>query len=200
MKLLFINACIRGERSRTLELCRYYLKGFMDKKQAAGEDWQLEELDLNEMEIKVQDRTELAKRDAFIAGNDFSDPMFDHAKKFMEADHILVGAPYWDLMFPAKLKVYLERCSVTGLMFIYNDAGIPTGQCRADSLMYITTSGSPLADMNYGYEYMRGLCTGLFGIKKTYFAAAESLDIIGNDVPRIIANTKQQITEILKEI
>ena len=65
--------------------------------------------------------------------------------------------------------------------------------------MYITTSGSPIGNMNYGYDYIKGLCQ-LFGIPKTYFASAEGLDIIGNDAAKIMADAKVKITDVIKEI
>lgn len=199
-KLLFINSCVRGEASRTLELSRFYIDGFLAAEKADGRRWNVEEVCLEELEgLKPLDSVELALRDSLLAAKDFGHSMFDHAKKIIAADHVVVGAPYWDLQFPALLKIYLERCSVTGLTFIYSKEGIPAGQCRADSLMYITTSGSPIGDMNFGYEYVQGLCR-LFGIPKTYFASAEGLDIIGNDTAKIMADAKGKITDIIKEI
>ena len=112
---------------------------------------------------------------------------------------ILVGAPYWDLSFPAALKAYIEQCSVTGLTFIYSPQGVPQGQCRAGALVYLTTSGSVIGDFNFGYDYIRGICA-LFGIPETYFASAEALDIIGNDVPAIMEQAKDKITGIIKEL
>ena len=53
--------------------------------------------------------------------------------------------------------------------------------------------------MNFGYDYVCGLCQ-LFGIPKTYFASAEGLDIIGNDPAKIMADAKVKITDIIKEI
>ena len=159
MKFLFVNACIRGEDSRTYQLCRDYIEKFKEAKK--NEDWTLEEVNLNDMD--------------------------------------LIGAPYWDLAFPAKLKIYIERCSVTGLTFIYSPEGIPEGQCRAKSLSYVTTSGSAIKDFNFGYEYIKGICA-LFGIKKTYFASAEELDIIGKDVPKIMAEAKDKITDIIDSL
>ena len=155
MKLLFVNACIRGEQSRTLELCRDFLNKFKEAKK--DEDW--------------------------VIG----------------ADQILIGASYWDLSFPAKLKIYLEQCSVTGLTFIYSPEGIPQGQCHAKHLTYITTSGSAIGEFNFGYDYVKGICS-LFGIGKTFFVSAEELDIIGKDVPAIMARAKDKITGIIKEI
>ena len=160
----------------------------------------MEEVCLDEIEgLKPLDSSELALRDSMLAAGDFSHSMFDHAKKIISADHVVIGAPYWDLQFPALLKIFLERCSVTGLTFIYNDEGIPAGQFKAKSLMYITTSGSPIGDMNFGYEYVQGLCR-LFGIPETYFASAEGLDIIGNNVLKIMEDAKVKITDIIKEI
>ncbi len=183
MKFLFVNACIRGEDSRTYQLCRDYIEKFKEAKK--NEDWTLEEVNLNDMDLQPLNKERLANRDRLAREKKFADQEFDLARQIIEADHILIGAPYWDLAFPAKLKIYIERCSVTGLTFIYSPEGIPEGQCRAKSLSYVTTSGSAIKDFNFGYEYIKGICA-LFGIKKTYFASAEELDIIGKDVPKIM--------------
>ena len=50
MKLLFVNACMRGKESRTHQLCMDYLEKFLRAKKE--EDWQIEELDLNSMDIQ----------------------------------------------------------------------------------------------------------------------------------------------------
>lgn len=197
MKLLFVNACIRGEESRTYELCKDYMKKFAEVKK--DEPLRVEEINLNEADIRPLDRAILKKREELLSQGNFDDPMFDLAKQIVEADHVLIGAPYWDLSFPAKLKIYLERCSVTGITFIYDDLGIPAGQCRAKDLTYLTTSGSPIGEFNFGYDYIKGLCT-LFGIEKTHFASAEGLDIIGNNVEKIMADAKDKITEIVRRL
>lgn len=197
MKFLFVNACIRGEDSRTYQLCRDYIEKFKEAKK--NEDWTLEEVNLNDMDLQPLNKERLANRDRLAREKKFADQEFDLARQIIEADHILIGAPYWDLAFPAKLKIYIERCSVTGLTFIYSPEGIPDGQCRDKSLSYVTTSGSAIKDFNFGYEYIKGICA-LFGIKKTYFASAEELDIIGKDVPKIMAEAKDKITDIIDSL
>lgn len=194
-KVLFVNCCIRGEESRTWELCQDYLK----KLKASRPDWQVSEIDLNQENLKPLDKETLYRRDQLLAEKRFDDSMFSYTKQWMEADHILIGAPYWDLAFPARLKVYLEYCSVTGLTFVYNKDGIPEGKCKAESLTYITTSGGKTGDFNFGYDYVKGLCL-LFGIPQTYFASAEELDIIGNDVPGLLEEAKKKITKIVAEL
>lgn len=197
MKILFVNACMRGEDSRTYRLCKDYLEKFFKAK--GGEDWQLEEVNLNTAEIEPLTKERLAGRDMLAKDGSFDHDEFALAKQIIGADHVLIGAPYWDLSFPAKLKTYLERCSVTGLTFIYSPEGVPAGQCKAECLSYITTSGSAIADFNFGYEYIKGLCS-LFGIEKTYFASAEELDIIGKDVEKIMSAAKDKITDIIDDL
>jgi FMN-dependent NADH-azoreductase len=197
MRLLFVNSCIRGKESRTYELCLDYLEKFLKAK--ADENWTVEEINLEETDIRPLDMDTLIKRDKNLKAGNLDEPMFAWAKQIIEADHIVIGAPYWDLSFPAKLKIYLERCSITGLTFIYSKEGIPTGQCNAKDLVYITTSGSPIGEFNLGYDYIKGL-SGLFGIGKTHFISAEALDIIGNDVGQIMAEAKDKITDLVKSI
>ena len=197
MKLLFVNACMRGEESRTLKLCRKYIETFMTSKE--DEEWVLEEVDLNETDVKMLDREMLLKRDRLMTEGNTDDSMFDLAKQLMSVDHVLIGAPYWDLAFPAKLKAYLEQCCVTGLTFIYNEKGIPEGQCQAKDLTYVTTSGGVNGDFNFGYDYIKGLCL-LFGIGSTHFVAAEGLDIWGCDVDNVMAEAEKNITEIVNKL
>ena len=196
MKVLFVNACMRGEKSRTLVLCKAYLQ----KLQKAHPEAVIEEVNLDSMEIEPQTGAFIARRDGFLKAGDFSDTMFDLAKQLIGADHVVIGAPYWDLSFPAKLKMYLERCSVDKLTFIYDDHGVPHGQCRADSLTYITTAGGFIGDMNFGFDYVKGLCSFLFGIKKFHFAAADGIDIVGIDVNAKLEEAKAKLAEIAAEI
>lgn len=113
-KVLFINACVRPE-SRTCRLAREVLK------RLPGEP---EELRLYEEPIEPLDQETLEKRTELVARGDYRDPLFRYAKQFAQAADIVVAAPYWDLSFPAILKVYLEQICVTGLTFQYTPEGI----------------------------------------------------------------------------
>lgn len=185
--LLFVNACVRGEKSRTLKLSRYYIEKFLEDKAEKGEEWQVQEVNLNDMDIPLQKKELLDKREALIKAGDFSDSMFDLPIQFMNADFVVFGAPYWDLQFPAVLKIYLERCSVSGLTYIYSDDDPrPVSRCRAKGACYVMTAGGYTDGMNFGYEYVKGLLKGLFGIEKVDLVEAAGIDIIGNDADAII--------------
>ena len=193
-KLLFINACVRGDRSRTLRLCKKYISDFL----SWHTDYEWTELDLNEMELIPQTRDVLDKRDAFIEAGDFSDQMFDLAKQFMEADHIVIGAPYWDLEFPSLLKIYFERISVSELTYQFQ-GDHAEANTKAERAVYITTAGGYTIGKNFGYEYVQGLFSFLFGINRMDLVLAEGLDIEGADIEAILKEAMKKAGEIAKE-
>lgn len=196
MKLLFVNACIRGDKSRTLRLCKKYIDEFIEKNNE--QQWEIEEINLDEENINPLDSKLLAERDAMLAKKAFDDPVFKWANQIIEADYIVVGAPYWEFTFPAKLRIYIERCSVTGLTYVYGEDGIPKGKAKAKELVYITTSGGNIGSYNCGYEFMKAICA-LFGIEKTSFISAEGLDIVGNDVEQILTEAERKISQIISK-
>lgn len=193
-KLLFINACVRGDKSRTLRLCKKYISTFLSH----HPDYEWKELNLNEMNLIPQTKEVLNKRDAFIEKGDFSDPMFDLAKEFMDADHIVIGAPYWDLEFPALLKIYFERVSVSELTYVFQ-GDHAEANTKAERAVYITTAGGYTIGKNYGYEYAQGLFSFLFGINRMDLVMAEGLDIEGADVEALLKDAMVKAEEIAKE-
>lgn len=180
-QILFINACVR-ENSRTLVLAKEVLNQLSGK---------IAEVNLADEKIKPLDRELLSKRDGLVGGNDFSDGMFKYAKDFANADTIVMAAPYWDLMFPALLKIYLEQITVSGITFRYID-GVPHGLCRAKRMIYVTTAGGPIY-MNFGFEYVKALAETFFGIEEVLFFKAEGLDIIGADIEGIMREARDTV-------
>lgn len=188
MNVLFVNACISADHpSRTRRLCEAYL----DRCRKDGA--QITTLDLEEMALQPFDEKMLSARNAQIEKNDYEHEMFAVAKAFAEADRIVVGAPYWDLSFPAALKILVEHAMVSGITFAYTDSG-SKGLCKADELVYITTSGGYIGEQNFGYDYMKAVAA-MFGIEKTRFYSAEGLDIIGNNVEDIMSDALKNITK-----
>ena len=165
MSILFINACVRKE-SRTLVLAKDVMKNM------AGE---ITELNLSLENIEPLNTELLEKREGFVKDGNFDDPMFSYAKQFASFDEIVIAAPFWDLSFPAKLKIYLEQITVSGLTFKYVN-GRPFGLCKAKKLTYVTTSGGPIFD-DFGYTYIKTLAQKFYGIEKTVAIRAMNLDV-----------------------
>lgn len=188
MSVLFVNACLRGEESRTLKLCRAYLDGVED----------VEEVDLAALRLAPMYAEEVDRRAALQSKGDFSDLIFDLSKQFAAADEIVIGAPYWDLSFPAALKAYIERVSVCDIAFCYTEQAECVGKCRASKLTYITTCGGSVNGANLGYEYFCGIAK-MFGIPETRFVAAENLDVWGCDIEAEMNRALEQIARLKAE-
>ena len=172
--ILFINACPReGSRTKRLALALLDTLG------------EYREIELSEEKLPPLDGVRLARRTRYIEARDYSDEMFRWAKEFAAADEIVIAAPFWDLTFPALLKIYLENIYVTGLVSEYDESGRPCGLCRAKKLWYVTTAGGAL-DTRFGFEYVRSLAQFCFGIEETELVKAELLDIAGNDAEAIL--------------
>ena len=181
---LFVNACVRKE-SRTERLARALLKRL-------GGTW--EEVKLSEEDLQPLSEERLTRRTELVERRDFSDPMFRLSKQFQRSDEIVIAAPYWDLSFPASLKLYLENIYVTGLVSEYSETGQPHGLCRARKLWYVTTAGGPYVP-DFSYACIRSMARDYFGIPETELIAAEMLDIQGYDAEDIVEKAIRAIEQ-----
>ena len=175
-EVLFVNACVRGERSRTLALARRFLAEYA----AAHPGDRVTERDLMADRLEPQYPEVLERRNALWNAGELDDPLFAPARQFAAADKIVVAAPFWDLSYPAILKIYLERISVANITFGYDEKGAMVGLCRAEKLLYITTRGGqygegPLAWMEMGARHLEALCA-MYGIPNFSVLCAEGLD------------------------
>ena len=187
MKLLFVNACVR-DKSRTEELARRYLEKI--KKVCQG--CEIEEIRLSELELKPLDAAALRQRDEDIAAGRLDRHRYRLAYQFAAADTIVIATPYWDCLFPAILRIYLEKICVTGITFAYGENGAPVKKCHADSLIYITTCGGFLPEKSAVESFIREMGR-LFSIDDVQFYAAEGLDVFPERVQEILEETLERM-------
>ena len=183
MKTLFVNACVRPD-SRTMILAEHVL----DK---IGGD--IEEVNLERENIQPLNYETMEQREKLIKAEDYSADMLKYAARFIAADTVVIAAPYWDLSFPAMVKNYFEAVTVQGMTFYYNEEGIPQGLCKAQKVIYVMTAGGPAEGFNFGFDYVKGLCNMLYGIKDVICFKAEMLDVIGMDTEEILTKAKEEI-------
>lgn len=192
MNILFVNACVRGAESNTLKLCRAALQ----KVKENYPDAEISEVDLNALRPEPLHPETLKERNELRYRNELSAPMFDYAWQFAKADRIVIGAPYWDLSFPSILKIYFELISVVDITFHYTEQG-PKGKCAADKLLYITTAGGPIGDYNLGFDYIKGLCAALYGIKDVSCFAVRELEM-GGDIDAMVKEGEENLRHMMK--
>lgn len=174
--ILMVNACVRKE-SRTKRLADALIEKL---------EGEVAEVKLWEADLPVADEAFLEKRDALIAGEEWSHPMFDLARQFAAAETIVVAAPYWDLSFPAALKQYFEQVNVPGITFRYTRSGVPEPLCKAKRLFYVMTAGGTFAPDEFGFGYVKMLAESFYGIEDVKLVKAVGLDIEGADEEGIL--------------
>lgn len=166
-QVLLIDCCVKGEWSRTLRLARRYLDTL--------EGCQVTHLRLYDEPLAPLSEVETAER-----------RVIKYAQQFAQADEIVIAAPFWDLSFPAILKLYLEHICITGITFQYVGAEA-RGLCKAMRAVYISTSGGFVGQRHLGEEYVKTLFQTLFGIEEFHATRCEGLDLPGADPEKMIA-------------
>ena len=181
--VLVVDACVR-EDSRTRRLAKCLLET-LNKPYVR--------LRLADCIFPLVNEEYLKKRDRLLGEEDFANSMFEYARQFSQADEIVIAAPFWDLSFPALLKVYLEQINVVGITFRYTPEGMPEGLCRAGKLYYVTTVGGAFFPESYGFGYIEALARNFYGINDVELIKAAGLDIEGAQVERILLDCEEDI-------
>lgn len=172
VKVLYIDCCIRREESRTRLLAEAFLKALEEQG-----NYQIERLCLMDEPLAPLSEGFFAQREYLLAQNQRDHARFRYAHQFSQADRVVIAAPFWDLGFPALLKIYIENICVDGITFGADETGT-FGLCKAERLLFLTTrggdySGSPL---EMGASYLEALCE-FWGIPRFDTVAANSLDL-----------------------
>lgn len=172
MKTLFINAAFR-EGSRTQRIAQALLA------QCSGE---ITRVDLAALEVQPLNGERLRIYNEAVAAHRFDHPMFDFAKQFVEAEEVIIAAPFWNYSIPAVLHSYLELVCTQGISFDISPEGAYFSLCRAKKLVYLTTAGGFIPEEDHAFGYIKSLAESFWHIPDVRQIKAEGLDIWGTDV------------------
>lgn len=165
-RLLYIDACIRDEESRTKRIAEPIVKVLEEKYDVR---WYV----LNDMELAIVQKDQMKKRNSGII-----DPtVMTWAESVRDADRIVIAAPFWDMSIPAALKNFFELCSILDVTFKTNDKTC-YGNCKAEKMLFITTRGMdiPTGDVReQATSYLKAL-SWLWGIGPLQVVAAQNMD------------------------
>ena len=188
MKLLFIDGCVsqRGPASRTRALAEAFLSAFQESHPGA----EVETVTLEALDLKPFLPAALNRRDELASVGAFDAPVFDLARQFQAADKIAAAAPFWDMSFPAVMRTYIEYISANGLCYHY-EAGGCHGDCRADRLAYLTTSGDFERPESLGVLYWKQL-SKMFGVPRFDYVFAGGLDVDPAKAPELLEAACEQ--------
>lgn len=169
-EILLVDCCIRREQSRTARLAQAFVEGLDPQK------FHVSVVRPDEEQLRPFDGPLLQSRDALLAEGALVHPRFRYAHQFAEAEHVVFAAPFWDMSFPAYLKVYVENISAEGITFRSTEAGLE-GLCRGKNLILLTTRGGYYGgtDMDQASAYLNAL-KQFYGFQQFRCVSAEGLD------------------------
>ena len=167
-KMLYIDACIRGNSSRTRRIADPIVRILEEK-------YAVERFVLNDMSLEIVQKDLIHKR----LNGDIDPAVLTWAETVRDADRIVIAAPFWDMSIPAALKNFFELCSILDVTFKTNDRTC-YGNCKAKKLLYITTRGMDIATgdpLEQATPYLKAL-SWLWGIGPLEVIAAKNMDYV----------------------
>lgn len=191
--VLFVDCCIRREASRTKKLADAFLS-------ALPSDCAVTHLDLMAEDLSYFKDSYFAQRETLLAEGQLNHPRFRYAHQFAQADAIVIAAPFWDLSFPALLKVYLEQLCVDGITFGSTETGLK-GFCKASQMIFLTTRGGFYTNdvMEMGSRYLDAMHV-FFGIGQYTCIAADGMDVAGFDAEASLNSAMQEAKTLAASI
>lgn len=196
-KVLYIKANAKPEGvSRTFKVSDSFVKSY---KESHPND-EVIVLDLYNENIDFLKPEDLAFH-AVDPGEGKNHPVLKYAYQFLEADKIIISAPFWNLSFPAILKAYIDYITVSGITFKYTAEG-PVGLCNNKKIIHFVTRGGeyskePLSAFELGDKYLRTIF-GFLGIHDFTTYALENLDVSSTNVDKVIEDAINDVSEKAK--
>lgn len=169
-KVLFINGCNTAQ-SFTHQIA----STFIDEYQRRHPNDEVVTRNLYEEDLEFLSVKEIKKRQAINYKEDKDNETFKYAKEFLEADKVLIAAPFWNLSIPAILHTYLEHIAIDGVTYKATLKG-SVGLCLGKKVVYIVARGIYSSQVEYGESYLRAFF-GSLGIKDFRTIALEGTKV-----------------------
>ncbi len=185
-KLLYIDACIRDEQSRTKRIATPIVEALKQK-------YEVHTLVINDLDLSIVKKALVTKR----TNGDIEPQVMSWAESIRDADRIVIAAPFWDMSIPAALKNFFELCSIFDVTFKSNDKTC-YGNCKAEKMLYITTRGMDIDTgdaLEQGSSYLKAL-SWLWGIGPLEVVSAQNMDYLSET--EIEERIRKAISEGLK--
>ena len=199
MKLLHLDSSILGDHSASRQLSRSVVEAFKaveSGSQVSYRDLAGDALNHFSPATLAAAGTPSEARDAVQQAEvDNNEAIL---QEFLAADVVVIGAPVYNFTIPSQLKAWIDRVSVAGRTFKYNETG-PVGLCSGKKVIIVSTAGGlhqgqPTA---VGHEGLLKVLFGFIGVTDLEFVFAHGLAY--GDEPRAnaMAAAQKHISEQL---
>ena len=164
-RLIYIDATMRAE-SRTRKIARPIVAELAKR-------YEIETISLDGAGFPAVDGKILEDRNNGIVPEEYA----EMARRIAAADRIVIAAPFWDMSFPAALKVFFENMSLFHITFDSDNTHC-YGLCKCSKVLYVTTRGMNIRTgdtLEQATPYIKALSC-LWGLGDLYVVSAENMD------------------------
>lgn len=188
-KALFIDCCLR-KGSNTKKLAAEFFKEL--------KGYEVQHLILENENLKPLVGKFFEDRELLLQNGEINHERFKYAHQIKNADLVVIAAPFWDLSFPALLKIYIENISVDSITFESTESGL-VGLCKANNLVYLTTRGGFYTDdpMEQAIPHLNAL-SKFFGFKTFDYIAADGMNVQGYDSKKSLDEAMSKARKLAK--
>lgn len=169
-KLVYIDACIRDEDSRTKRIAAPIIRELKRK-------YDVVTFVINDLNLSIIQKELINKR----LNGDIPSYIISWAETIRDAERIVISAPFWDMSIPSSLKVFIELCSIINITFRSNNKTC-YGNCKSEKVLYITTRGMDIKTrdkLDQGTSYFEAL-SYLWGLGEVLVVSAQNMDYVSS--------------------
>lgn len=191
--LLYVKANPKADDvSRTFAVSGKFIEAYKQK----NPDYKIITLDLYKEDINFLTAQQVA---GHASNPDKENAMTQYAVQFASADKYVFAAPLWNLGLPAIVKAYIDYITVKNITFKYTEKG-SVGLLEGKKALFITARGGfysapPMSELESGNRYLKTIL-GFFGITDYTLISAEGLDVIGQDVKKIVNDAAEKAVKL----
>src|SRR5690625_4236384 len=204
-KMLYVKVNPKNDdQSTSAKLANFFLEHYRKEN---PEDT-IETLDLYNANIPFLDVDVFKAWGKFASQDKLTESEQDKATRmdkltnqFLEADKVVLAAPFWNLSYPPMLKAYIDTICIKGKTFQYSENG-PEGLVPDKPFLLIETRGriyshGPTAQFENYQRYLKTIMQ-FMGIQNFNSVIAEGLDIDEETRNNALREAKQKLEGLSK--
>ncbi|MFB1082949.1 FMN-dependent NADH-azoreductase [Jeotgalibacillus sp. JSM ZJ347] len=203
MKVLYINANPRTKKSVSEEIA----DTFIEELKKAEQDVEVEYAHLYEMDLQEIDEDVLGSWGKHRTGEEFTETEKEKVKRmdnvldqFLAADLYVFVTPFWNLLFPPRMKTYIDSLCIPGKTFRYTASG-QEGLIEGKRAVHIESVGGVYkgTGLNFSEDYLREVMRFL-GIKEYDSVICEGMSQYPDMAEKILDESKAEARELAQKL
>ncbi|TDL31530.1 FMN-dependent NADH-azoreductase [Jeotgalibacillus sp. S-D1] len=203
MKILYINANPRNKKSVSEEIADV----FVEQLSSLEKNAQVEYVHLYETELQEIDEDVLASWGKKRSGEPLTEAeahktaVMDRVlDQFLSADVYVFITPFWNLLFPPRLKTYIDSLCIPGKTFRYT-AGGQEGLVEGKRAVHIEAVGGVYkgTGLNFSEDYLREIMRFL-GIKEYDSVICEGMSQYPDMADNILKESKEEASQLAHKL